>query len=261
MAELRKQTALLKARTNRQRLVVANQLLQEGDMDVACLLLMRVAASRPRDAVAYAGMRRLAQLQEDARSELKKVDAMLRGTASASQSIPGALVPVGAGKDWEDRVIKAFQEYDRLAEKYRRLPVVGEQIAKHADRQRKQPTYAEVLNEGNAKKLWELGQRYEKQDHPCCAYLVYEEAANFAPAPSAKLAQERFAEMSKDPEIVAASKTCRDVQWCHEAYLRAEQWVEDQPSRAQALYRQIAQRAPEDSEIHRAARDRLAGLK
>ncbi len=255
-ARLRQQALLRKFKSNPKRLAVADQALQEGDIDLACIIYTRLAVSRPRTTVTEEAKQRIADLQRQARQELKEIDAMLTGQTAGAPAIPG-LIPVGSGKEWEDRVVKAFQQYDRLAQKYARLPVVGDEITKHLTRQRGRPTYAAVLNEAKARSLWELAQRYEQRDHQCCAYLVYEEAARLVPAPSARLAQERFAKMSEDPQIVASSESCRELQWCLETYLRAEQLAGQRPDRAKALFQQIAQRAPEDSEVYRAARKRI----
>jgi hypothetical protein len=158
-------------------------------------------------------------------------------------------------------VTRAFQQYEQLARQYARVPVVGDEIAKHVARQRRRPAYAAVLQEARAKALWELARQYEERGHLCCAYLVYEEAARLVPSPSAKLAQERFSRMKEDPQIVASSESCRELQWCHEAYLQAEQLAEANPRRARDVLEQIVRRSPEHSEVHRAARERIAGSK
>jgi hypothetical protein len=259
IAEVRQKAALRKAVTDPKRLAVADQALEEGDLDLACDIYTRLAVSFPKTAITEAAKRRVARLQQEARQELKEVDAMLAGPTSAARSIR-ALTPIGSGKQWEDRVTKAFQEYDRLGRKYRRLPVVGDEIARRAASQRRRPAYAAVLSEGQARALWELGQQYEEQGHPCCAYLVYEEAAKLVPAPSAQLAKKRFTEMSRDPQIVASSKTCRQLQWCHEAYLRAERLAEANPAGARRVFNQIVRRAPQDSEVYRSALERIKAL-
>ena len=84
-------------------------------------------------------------------------------------------------------------------------------------------------------------------------------AAELVPAPSAQLAGKRFAEMKEDPDILALVKVCRELQWCHATYLRAEQLAEKGSGRARQLFEQIVQRAPNDSEVYRAALSRIEG--
>ena len=119
---------------------------------------------------------------------------------------------------------------------------------------RRQPEYASVLNELAAKSLWELGQEHERDDQLCCAYWVYKRAAELTPAPSAVLAKNRFAELDKDPQVVASAEKCRTLQWCHQAYLRADRLLELKPERATELFAEIVSRAPKDSEVYREAK-------
>lgn len=260
--EVRRQIAERRANTAPKRLEAADEALQEGDIDLACVLYTRLAVSRPRSAVTEQAKRQVAQLQEQARQELSEIDAMLTGGVSAT-SPTEVLRPVASGSQSPEQVVKAFQEYDRLAYKYRRLPVVGfekGEIAKHVAKQ--QRGYASVLNELKAKTLWELGQKYEADGHACCAYNVYEEAAELVPAPSAQLAQARLAKMKEDPQIVASAETCREVQWCLAAYLRAEEQVaKKRPDRARAILGQIVQRAPDDTRVYQDALARIEELK
>ena len=114
-----------------------------------------------------------------------------------------------------------------------------------------------VLNEPEANELWKLGQQYEQKDERCCAYQVYERAALLTPAPSAELAAEQFAKMKENPEIVRSTKLCRELEWCHRTYRLAERLAKVKPRKAKMLFAQIVRRAPEASEVHRAARMRI----
>lgn len=254
-AELRRQALQRKARTNPLKLAAANRAVAEGDIPVACLIYNRLALSRPRSSVTEEAKRRLMQLQEQARRELSSIEATFTDGESDSPR-PSALTPVVS----TDQIQAAFAQYDQLARKYRHLGAVGGdkgEIALQIIKRRRQ--YAPQLNEAEAKTLWELGQKYEEQDHLCCAFLVYEEATKLTPAPSARLAKNRFAEMRKDSQIVDSAETCRDVQWCLEKYLRAEQHLfEGKRELAQAEFRQIVERGPEGSEVYREAREQLA---
>jgi hypothetical protein len=154
-------------------------------------------------------------------------------------------------------VLAVFQDYDRLIAKYGELPAVGPEIKAHVSKLRHQPEYAVILNEPAATKLWKLGEEYERDNHVCCAYWTYKKAAEFLPAPSAVLASQRFADLAKDPQVVASAETCRELKWCHQAYLRAERLKEANPERAKELYAEIVRRAPADSEVHRAAKQQV----
>jgi hypothetical protein len=257
--ELRQQRLLIKEKTEPLQLAAADRTLQDGDIRLASLIYVRLALARPPSAVTQEAKQRLIQLQQQARIELDEIDASLGDGASAASPIP-ALRRILPEHELEARVPEAFQAYETLARKYAGVPVAGEGIIKHMVNQQRRPAYAAALNEAKAKSLWELGQRYEKADHPCCAYLVYEQAAEFVPAPSAQLAQKRFAQMKDEPPIAASVETCRELQWCHEAYLRAEQLAETKPSPARAMLEQIVRRAPKDSEVYVAAVRRIEGL-
>ncbi len=114
-----------------------------------------------------------------------------------------------------------------------------------------------MLNEPAAKKLWDIAQEHERNDQLCCAYWVYKEAAELMPAPSASRASARFDELSKDNEVVAAAETCRTLKWCHAAYACADKLLPLKPNRARRSSRRLSKRAPEDSEVYRAAREHV----
>ena len=59
--------------------------------------------------------------------------------------------------------------------------------------------------------------------------------------------------MEEDPEIVASAAACRELQECHKIFSRAEKLSKLRQARAKELFAQIVERAPEDSELHRAA--------
>jgi hypothetical protein len=155
------------------------------------------------------------------------------------------------------RIIALFRQYDRLVNTYGQVPGVGSQIKAHVAKLRRQPDNASALNEPAAGKLWELGQQHEREDQLCCAYWAYKDAAKLAPAPSAVLARLRFAELAEDPQVVASAETCRELKWCHQAYVRAERLLSAKPEVAGEIYAEIVKRAPADSEVYRAAQGHL----
>jgi hypothetical protein len=208
---------------------------------------------------------RLAQLAEEARDKLRQIDARLAGdddfrppVESLQAERPPRAEP--SPQQWQNRVIEAFRQYSELIEQYENVPTVASELRRHVARQRRQPEYAAVLNEPKAKTLWELGQQHEKKGEPCCAYWMYDRSARLVPAPSALRARDRFAEMKRDAAVVAAAETCRCIRECHGAYLIAERLIALKPERAKERLAEIVQRAPEDSEVYRLAKARLAEL-
>jgi hypothetical protein len=245
------------------RLAAGDRAYEEGDIRLATQIYVRLMASRPPSPSSKSAKERLAKLAEEARQKIKAVDATLAGETSPSRVSPGESANSTApARLAPETILKAFADYDEIASQYGKVPEVKKEITSHVAKQRRQAQYAAVLNESRAKELWELGQQYEKDDERCCAYWAYQEGARLVPAESALRAKERFEEMKKDPEVVEAAKTCRELRRCHEIYRTATILAEVRPDRARELYADILRRAPESSEIYRLARaehDALGG--
>lgn len=236
----------------------AERAYKEGDVRVASRIYVSLTLKHRRTPVAAKARQRLTQLAEEARKKLEQIDAKLaekrRLLSPGESSGPGGPpTPQQLAARWERLVVGAFQEYDQLGEGYGRVPEVERELRTQIAKQRRRPEFAAVLNEPEAKTLWEEGQGREQEDEQCCAYWVYKEAAKLAPARSAGLARRRFAEMEEDPEIVASAAACRELQECHKIFSRAEKLSKLRQARARELFAQVVDRAPEDSELHRAA--------
>jgi hypothetical protein len=240
-----------------QRLQAADRAYHEGDIRLASRIYVRLAGSRRPDPITLQARDRLTRLAQMAREELGEIDARL---------VPAALMPDGSahapnpGPLPPDRVCEAFQDYEEILAKYAGVPAAKREITAHVARQRRQPQYAAVLNEDRAKQLLELAQSHEQCEELCCAYWVYQQAARLVPAPSALRAQERFDALAADPELIRSAEVCRELRWCHSAFERAEMLVKLRPESARNLFGEILRRAPEDSEIHRAARAEYEAL-
>jgi hypothetical protein len=154
-------------------------------------------------------------------------------------------------------ILATFQKLDRLIVDYGDLPEIGSEIKTKVAKLRGKPEYAAVLNESAAKKLWARGQKFEDDDALCCAYWVYRDAKGLLPAPSALRASERFAELAKDPKVVAAAARCRELQECHRLYIRAEHLSKVDVNTARKLFAEVVERAPKDSEVYREAERQL----
>jgi len=247
-----------RAGTDAARLARADETRDKGSIALASRLYARLALSRPSTPSTLAAKDRLMQLAADARTKLREIDASLAEGEAVS---PGALLAAGIEPPSTDRptpereaqIAAAFRRYDRLVEDYREVPAVAGELKKHVAKQRRRPELAVVLNEPEAKALWEVGQQHEADDHACCAYWVYLQGAKLVPAPSARLAAERAAEMAKDPKLMASAAACREMQRCHELYNRAVRVVKMNPARAKELFTELVSRAPTDSEVYRAA--------
>jgi hypothetical protein len=291
----RQQSLLRKATTDAKRLEAADQCRAQGDVRVAGMVYVRLALRRPPNATTETAKKRLADLQAEARQKIEELDQTLAGGGDAAQpagekkqssDTTGPKIASDAKKtpdkpeakdapdkvadesadqpaegqaddDAGGRIVAIFRQYDKLIMKYGELPVVGPEIKGHVAKLRHQPEYAVILNEPAAVALLRTARRYEHDHHVCCAYWTYKQAAELVPAPSAVLASDRFDELSKDPDVVASAETCRELKWCHQAYLRAEQLLKVRPERAKEVFAEIVRRAPEDSEVYRAAKRQL----
>lgn len=245
------------------RLAAADQARKEGDVTVASRMYMSLARATRQSTTAAGAKQRLADLATEAREKLGQIDTRLAEGHDA-QSRSRIYVPEGAPVDlqpplaWEDLVATTFREYDQLAESYGSVPAVKHELSAHVRKQRHRPEFAAVLDEPEARTLWELAQQHEQEDQACCAYWVYRQAARLAPAPSGQRARDRFARMEQDPQLVASAETCRELQECHKLYRRAERLTKARPGRARELFAQIVQRAPDDSEVFRAAKSQIS---
>ena len=256
-----------KAKTNPKKLAAADKQYEEGDIATAALIYGRLAASRPRGQYSIQAQQRLRKIQDDARSELAQIDKTLQQPSQPS-SKNSAIRPaetaeirnerIAAEKQAEKQyVLDAFQQYAKLQQSYGRVPVVGKEIRKHIYRQKKRPEFAVVLNEVEAEHLWSLGQQHEQDGQLCCAYQVYQQAAELSPAPTARLAERRVELLSADEGILESVKTCNDLQWCHDKFGVAELFARVNPKKAKEVYSKIIVKAPKDSKVYVAALDRL----
>lgn len=254
----REEELLRQAATSAAQLEAARRAHKEGDVQVASRIYVSLVLKQQGSPQAAEARQKLAQLADEARQKLKRVDARLHekgnGLSPGESSDPGgAPTPQQMTARWEKLVVEAFQEYDQVVEDYSGVPEVKGELNKHVGSQRRRPEFAAVLNEPEAKTLWEEGQRREQEEQLCCAYWVYKQAAGLTPANSAERARRRLAQMQQDPGIVAAAVACRELQECHKIYARAQRLIEARPARAKELFAQIVDRAPADSEVHRSA--------
>jgi hypothetical protein len=265
-AATRQQKLLQKADTDAKRLAAADSILARGDIRVAGLIYARLGSTRSPTPSTEAAKLRLTQLQKQAQAKLDELDRLLASggayaTGGDSTSHGTFDQPVDwhaeASSEIDRHIMVTFREYEEFVDQYGGLPGVGTKIEAHVAKLRCQPVYAAVLNEPMAKKLWTLGQKHERDDQLCCAYWVYKEAAELKPALSASRAANRFAELAQDPQVVASAETCRALKWCHGAYLRAEKLLIARPEKAKEVFAEIVARAPEDSEVYRAAKKQI----
>ena len=243
----------------------ANKAREAGDTRIAGLLFTRVAATR-RAAEGHRedAQRALLEMQTDARGKLSRIERRLEDLRSYV-GFP-TLKPVGSEEtDSEDDVraagiIEAFEKLEQLSREYNTVPGVNKQIGARLAKLRKKTHYAEVLNQPYAKVLWDQGQELEDSNELCCAFLMYEEAVTYLPAPAAHSAQERLNELKADPQNIEAAQRCLTIRECQELYARALRLEKGtrKTDLVQELFREVVDTAPEDSEVHKAAVERLA---
>lgn len=243
------------------RLTAAEQAYQDGKILVASRIFMSVANARPPTPVSQQAKQRLEGLADESLQKLNDIDTRLR--AAAAEYSPSELQGLDAPlpDPWQEAVKAAFVEYDALCEQYAAVPRMRGKLKGEVAERRRRSEYAAVLNEPRAAALCEVARQHEQQQQGCCAYWVYHEAAQLMPAPSARHAAEQVARMTADPQLMAAAAACRQLQECHQLYNRAESVMRTWPARAEQLLAQIIDTAPADSEIHRAARERIQTLR
>jgi hypothetical protein len=248
------------AQNDAARLAAADKARDDGKIKVAARLYLRLAKSRPANPSTESARAALAELAAEANRKLDEIDKRLE----EGRPSPGELLRADDRRDrsahtqWAQTVRGAFDQYHRLVQDYEVLPAVANKLKGHVSSQRHRPDIALVLNEPEAQGLWKAGQQHEAEGHRCCAYWVYRRAAQLVPAPSAERARRRLAEWEGDGELLKAAEICREVQQCHNLYLRAQRISQADPARAQELLSEIVRRAPEDSQIHRTAQSDLA---
>lgn len=247
-----------KAASGQARLEAADKALQEGETRVAARIYVSLVQSRESGAASQQARQRLDRLADEAVQARKRIEAEFAKQQAAIS--PGEASPAQFSDRWAESVRDLFHKYEELAEKYDAVPTARRELSRQIARQRNRPEYAAVIKEPEAKALWELGQHYEQQDTPCCAYWIYHDAARLAPAPSARRARERIAQMEQDPDTMAAAKACRQLQECHKIYESAMRIAGSHPQRARQLLQQIVDRAPTDSQLYAAAQQQLAAL-
>lgn len=230
--------ALRRAKNNQQRMAYADRARQEGKPRLAAMLYLRVALQVPKDKHNGQAKAALKAMAKDGEAEMKKADDLLA----------------------QDRIEEAFEKLDYLEWAYEEVPVFNSKIKSHVTKLRHDKRYEAVLNEKPAALLVAEAQKQERDDARCCAYWIYEEAAKYVPAPSAIKAAERFASMQKDPQIVAEAEECHVLQECEKKFHSAELLEKTLPNQAVTLFKEIVEKSPKDSEIHKDALDELAKL-
>lgn len=243
------------------RLKAADEAHDRGDIKTAVRLYVRLAMSRPPTESSRAARTRLDLLADEAHTKLDEIDATLAhgepspGELTGRQNDPLVIENLAT---WKTTVESAFQQYQHLVANYEAVPSLGGKLKMHVDRQRHNSAVATVLNEPEAKTLLETGLEHEAAGHACCAYWVYRQAVQLAPAPSAAKAKARLEAVEKTPNIQALAAACREMQRCHQIYARAERALPVNPARARELFAEVARRAPAESELCRAAERQLA---
>ena len=240
-----------------QRMLRADEELEKGNIAVAYRLFAGVATARPATEFTSTAKERLETLRDKGKKQCAEIDDRLDKLVQRMNIVSVTEDPPLAPHEKNEEIQRIFKDFDALSKQYRQVSPFGSWLTKHVAQQRVRPECAAVLNEPKAAEFWKLGQLHEENDHLCCAYRAYEKAEKFLPAPSAVSAQTRLNKMKQDPKIVAAAKTCAELEWCHRTYQRAEKLRENNPDRTRELFSEIVKRSPADSTVHRAAEEQL----
>ncbi len=251
IAALRMSRVVHQAKTQPQRFAAANKLLKDGDLATACLIYQRLAASRPPTAYSSQAQATIRNLQAQVRKELREINARLSSLAKQSDRHSTELA---AG------VLSAFQGYEELLQKYASVPVVNKEVRRQIRRQQNNAEYLAILRAGEAHRLLVLGGQYETEGQMCCAYQVYEQAAELTPAPAARDAKAMLIRLTQNPAVVESVAECRKLQVCHAEFERAELMSLINPDQARKCYDQICSQAPQGSSLFLAAADRRRAL-
>ncbi len=200
---------------------------------------------------------RLNLLAAEAREKIKNVDSQLAAQAEQFATSEKLGVDGQLPDEWKQAVTAAFNDYESLRDTYDSVPAVRGELKSRLTSARRRPEYAAALQQQEASELCEVARQHERDQEQCCAYWVYKEAAKLAPAPATRLAAQQVARMDQDEQLLAAATKCKELKECHKLFNRAESVVATWPARALELLAQITHKAPPDSTIHRAARQRM----
>jgi hypothetical protein len=230
--------AIRRAKNNDERMKYAAEARKDGKLRLAATFYLRVALSRPKDKNNPAAKQALKEMAEEGRTEMQNADSLLA----------------------QGQIVEAFEKLDYLAWAYEDVPAFNQEIKDHVERLHHDSRYQAVLNEKPAADLLAKAEKQEQDDERCCAYWTYEEAARLAPAPSALEAAKRFEAMQKDPDIVAEAEECRLLRECHQKFHSAQLLEKSLPESAKALFKEVVEKSPHDSEVYRCARQELTKL-
>ena len=258
----RREAALQKRMESDRRIFeIAREYELGGDLPTASRLYRRLALRRPAADTNKSAQERLVHIQEAPFAMLQELEDQLQKTkppitkkSALLKSDPVTVVDA-------NEVTRIFAALDKLQLDYAAVATVESRLEDRIELLRKDPLFAAVLQEPAAAELWKMGQEYEKKRQACCAVQVYEQAASFLPAASAKLARTRLATLTKDPVVAREAERCRVLQLCHEKFREAEKVKGFNPDKAREHLARIIELAPQDTSIHKAAREQIAMLK
>jgi hypothetical protein len=233
---------LKQAKTDASRLEAADLARDEEQILLASKIYLRL------------GLNSASEVNDQAKSRLNDLKA------DGRDRLQSAVAKVDPSSPSIEDVFAAIEDYNWLEREFAKVPVVNREIQSASAKARRRPEFRAALNEPEAAELFALAQKHEKTDQVCCAFLVYEEAAKLAPAPSASKARQRLEQLKQDKEAVASAESCRELQWCHNTYDKAKRLAKRKPDDARDLFAQILDKAPIDSEIYQAARFEIGRL-
>lgn len=240
-ARIREEQAriLRNARTAAARFDSAEEARKAGNIRLASMLYLRITSLRPETPHTKPAKDALNQLAAQGRPQLVAAESKLE----------------------DGDVVEALNLYSEVAREFEFVPGVGDEAKSRLESLEHRREYAAIIKEEEAGRLWEIGRELEANGEQCCAYLLYERASELRPAVSARRSAERMQKLlAADAGLKASVERCRTVRECHELYRKAELLVKSAPMQAREVLKRILDKAPPESEVHVAARQRLASL-
>lgn len=227
-----------------ERLTTARELMANGDVGTAALLLKRaVLTRRASDTVRRQAKELLQQIEEEGAAEFEQVEQSFQYASSPTE------------------IRAAMESLAQLELDYGTTPKLGRRIDSLGRRLTRSDKVKAFRREESAAVLMSEARALEAKGEICCAYLFYEKAAEHDDTQTGQDAAAKLARLDRDELLVEQVETCRLIRSCQTEFDKASRMMKHPRHRGKAfeLLSSIIERSPADSEVHQAAVALLAG--
>jgi hypothetical protein len=249
--------AMRNAKTAEARFQAAEKAYTAGDVHLASLLFQRTALSkRVPPHVQERAEQVLAEYRQQAAADLEEMIERIRYA--------------GQSDDDDDSIANklqaALEDVAVLVAKYENVPIANKALARQEKQLiRKNKLIGKYLHQPIAAELVRDAQRFEAEGHECCAYICYREAEKLMTCEAAEFARKRVYELRKQPGLLQSVADCEQIRECHVLFDKAQRISrvgakDTYTAQAVKLYKQILNKAPRESEVHKAALEELNKL-